>query len=358
MLSLSYIMADNISSVSIGDIWDEISKLRTYFIKFAGANADEAMQRALMHTLTHFDANKGSLQVYIKRLAREITKDGGRYIYVDFLEDTVSNDTPNQIKVDAGKLEDFSVGVVNRLQDPYPVRDKLEHLALSYLDKFVLLCNSIIKHDTTTTYFPNIFIKTVLKLSDLYRGNFNQECLNLYREYKEDIEWFLELDENNTGVWSEADFLLLKQSVSKRVTLVNSRTGKPVIDADYEDCEVKGTIGASKCILKVPYYDIWDNLCKLVETNETNELRFVMGNNFIVRTLGGSLTTVNPNIGNIYDLIRDEIVTNILHDTGGRLLNISEENVYVLCDKSRIGMKRERVLRGIEVNIDYSNNVA
>ena len=71
------------------DVWKEIGNLRWYFYKFAGVNADEAMEKTLFHTLTHFNAEKGSLSAYVKKLAREITKENSKLVYVDFLEQTL-----------------------------------------------------------------------------------------------------------------------------------------------------------------------------------------------------------------------------------------------------------------------------
>ena len=48
------------------EVNQEINGLKWYFYKFTGANAEEAMQRTLMHTITHFQAEKGNLSAYVK----------------------------------------------------------------------------------------------------------------------------------------------------------------------------------------------------------------------------------------------------------------------------------------------------
>jgi hypothetical protein len=86
-------MQSDINIAFYYEIFNEIQKLKWYFYKFAGVNAEEAMQRTLYHTLFHFNSSKGNLSAYIKKLAREITKENSRLILVDFLEQTLSEDS-------------------------------------------------------------------------------------------------------------------------------------------------------------------------------------------------------------------------------------------------------------------------
>ena len=74
------------------EAWKEIEKMRYYFYKFAGQNAEEAMENTLMHVLTHFDSSKGYLPDYVRKLARTIEKKNNRLVLVDFLEETVLED--------------------------------------------------------------------------------------------------------------------------------------------------------------------------------------------------------------------------------------------------------------------------
>ena len=69
------------------EAWKEIEKMRYYFYKFAGQNAEEAMENTLMHVLTHFDSSKGYLPDYVRKLARTIEKKNNRLVLVDFLEE-------------------------------------------------------------------------------------------------------------------------------------------------------------------------------------------------------------------------------------------------------------------------------
>lgn len=337
-------------------IWEEVENLKGYFYKFSGGNADEAMQRTLIHALTHYQSDKGNISAYIKKLAREITKDGGRLVFVDFLEQTLADDDISSPKVDLGRVDDFSVDIVEKLDiDEAKSRSSIATIALEYIDKFTILCEALINHDTSTSYYPEPFIKECLRLSSKYQ-NFNQQCINLYMQFSDDFKWFLSLDENNKGYWKETDYLLISQCQSKRVTLVNKKTGVEVEDADLEDWSISGKLGTGKnkkMIIKVPYLDIWEFMCDLVDDFETNEMKFIIDDTYIIRTLGGSFSVINPDLYNIYDLVRMEILTNLLQDTSGRLLNVGSESIYLLCGENYLSRVSNREIRGIPLNFEY-----
>ena len=90
----------------------------------------------------------------------------------------------------------------------------------------------------------------------------------------------------------------------------------------------------SKRILKVTYFDAWLYLCDKIDSNQTNELKLILGDNFLIKTLGGSLSIVNPVLYNIYELLKAEFLTNILYETSGRLLCTGTKSVYILWDKN------------------------
>lgn len=310
------------------ETWNEIQKWKYYFYKFAGTNAEEAMHLTLVHTLTHYDG-VGNLSAYIKKLAREIAKESGKVVPVDFMEQTLADSEEDMevgVRINTGKAPSFENQIINEMTTKYDKID-IQLLALEFLDKFVLLCESLRNHDTTTKYYPEIFISTCLNLSRKYE-DFNNLCLTLYDEYQDDIEWFLGLDDN-LGDWKETDFSLIRSSVSKRILLMNEDTEEPCEDADNEVLYIKGALKGRR-VYKVRYYEIWDRLCDLVDAYETNECKFIMGDNYILRTLGGSYSVLNSDLYNFYDLIRDEIATNILYITNSKLLNIGTQCVYIL----------------------------
>ena len=356
MLKSFSFMADDIDYAFYYDVWQELQKLKWYFVKFAGDNAGEAMHRTLMHTLSHFDPNRGGLSAYIKKLAREITKDNGKLVFVDFLEQTLAygeGDEEEKPQVDAGRVQDFAAEVVESIILEESRRADIINLALEFMDKFIILCEALIEHDTSTVYYPEIFISECLKLSKKCK-NFNQDCIDVYLEFKEDFDWFLGLDGDNIGKWKETDYLLINQSQSKRVKFLNEETDQEVIDADRETWYLSGNLGKGdkqKRVIKIYYESEWETMCDLIDDYETNCMKFVMDDSYIIRTLGGSYSVLNPDLYNLYDLVRMEILTNVLQMTNGRILNVGSECIYVLCDNSFDCKLEKKTIKGIDIEL-------
>ena len=51
---------------------------------------------------------------------------------------------------------------------------------------------------------------------------------------------------------------------------------------------------------------------------------------YCVRTAGGSLSTVNVNMGHIYDLLLAEFMTNVIKAADGRVLGVGSKSLYLL----------------------------
>lgn len=325
-------------------LWCEIEKLRRYFRKFCGNNTDEAMQATLMHSLAHYSESKGEITAYVKKLARDITKTNGRVVFVDFLEQTLSDNT------DCGFAQidkDFSDSLVTNIYMDEHKRRGVAELALCYLDKFMLLCEAIITRNTATTYYPDVFIKECIRLSDKC-DDFNKICVSIYNEHRENIIKFLNCDLGNQGVWRETDFPLISQSMSKRIKMVDPNTGLPVEDPDVDTFTISGKLG-DKRVLRINYYSLWDKMCDLVECG-TNVMRFTIDNSYIIRTLGGSMSVVNPDLFNIYDLCRTEILSNILHDLNVRCIGIGSENFYFITSDTDVEFQ-PRVIKGVSIDL-------
>lgn len=345
-------MAKEIDIAFYYEVHNEIQSLKWYFYKFAGVNAEEAMQRTLCHTLSHFNTAKGSLPVYIKKLAREITKENSPLVFVDFLEQTLSDSDEEDESQAIGGIDDFSTSLVNTIDYDKDKRVDVVNLALSFMDKFLILCDALMKHDISTRYYPEIFIKNCLDISNNC-PNFNSLCLSLYMEYKDDFEWFLQR-QSDSDTWKEPDFALVANSVSKRIKLINPKTNKVVEDADVDSYELYGSIGSKK-VIRVNYSDLWEYFCDLIDDVETNELKFIIGNSYICKTFGGSLSVLNPDLYNMYDIVRTEIVTNILLDTSGRILNIGSKCLYLLCNSNMNLDCLIRTAHGQEIKLVYED---
>lgn len=343
------------------EIYEEIQNLKWYFYKFAGVHAEEAMQKTIYHTLMHFNAEKGNLSAYVKKLAREITKENSRLVLVDFLEQTLSDDEDEQVGtsgVDVGNISDFSSSLIEELDMSESRYNDVINLALEFMDKFLMLCEALIKHDTSTKYYPDVFIKNCLKINKRC-NNFNKLCLDVYMEHKDDFEWFVSLDEDDDeGAWKEPDFVLIGNSYSKRIKFVNSKTGLDVVNADIEPFELTGKLGTGntrKRIIRINYNDLWEYFCDLIDDTDTNELKFVIGDSYICKTFGGSLSVLNPDLYNMYDIVRMEILTNILQDTYGRILNVGSECIYLICNSTMNKTCLDRLVHNYPIHLEYED---
>lgn len=342
------------------DIYGTIQDLKWYFRKFAKGNADDAMHMALMHSLTHYNPSLGDLNVYIKSLARDITKDNGKVVFVDFMEQTLSGDTNDvsqntaTVNMTGGKVLDFSDTVVDDMVAAYKHREDVVTLALQYMDKFLLMCDSLSCNDTTTSYYPETFVKACLRLVKKY-STFNKDCIDLYFEVGDMMRWFVADIPTEGAEWMEVDYSYISTNTSNRLKLVDPRTGfilgKQNPD-DYPTLGVSMRLG-SKRVIKVNYKGVWNMLCDMVDDETINQIRFTLDDQYIVRTLGGAWSLPNTSLFNEYGLMRDEIVTNILQDTKGRLLGVGSDNIYILIsDEFEIP---NRTVRGIPISFTFED---
>lgn len=319
------------------EIWKEIERNRLYFRKFCGEKTDEAMQRALLHAMSHYNSDKGSLKVYLKSLAKTIvSSSNSKCVCVDFLENTVEDnleDETTEQKVQSGmSTSDFSQDIVNDMYLEIDRKPELIDLALVSMEHFLRLCESIETRNTANIYSPQTFKDSCLALAKKCK-NFNSLCLSIYDDYGDEMKEFLSDDETAKGVWCEADYTYISQRTSKRIKLVDEN-GDDIEDADLQPFYVKGSLKDKK-IVKVRFKEQLEMILDYVDSPVTNQMKFVIENRFIIRTLGGSFSVANPKLYNIYELIEDEILTNLLRDTdNSSILNVGTECMYFLCKKS------------------------
>lgn len=317
-------------------IWNTIQENKGYFLKYCGRDADEAMQMSLLHSLTHFDPALGNLKYYILSLARDITRVGNKLVFVDFLDRTLESEDELETRksnVDTGSIVDFSDEVIHNMYLEIDKSDEIADLALSYMEMFLLLCESLITRDSSTTYYSKSFISECLDLSRKVVG-FNDKCIELYETYGDAMKDFLSWGIKDSD-WREADYGLLSTRKSRKVVLVDD-FGIPILDADKQVYKVSGRLDGKR-IVRVRYSNIHYRMCSEIIKGDITKLKFSIGDRFIVRTYGGSVTLVNPNMVNVCELIKMEIITNILQDTNARYLNIGSDYIYMLVnDKASI----------------------
>ena len=93
----------------------------------------------------------------------------------------------------------------------------------------------------------------------------------------------------------------------------------------------------------------------MIDDTETNEMKFIIGNSYIIKSFGGSLSVLNPDLFNMYDLARTEILTNVLQDTYGRILNIGTEYFYIICGSDFNKTVVSRTVHGHSFDLVYED---
>lgn len=335
------------------EIWSEIERLRNYFRKFCGAETDEAMNKTWYHCLSHFDETKGDLRAYVKSLAKTIVQPDGREVSVDFLENTVDEALDDEDVEQSNRgfhqriKSDFSDTLIDDMYMSLDRTDELASLALSNMSWFLKLCESIINKDSTSEYYSKPFVEGFKSLYSR-SNNLFQTCIQMYEEYGEGMREFLNMDKHNEGTWIEADFTYINLRTSRRVSL-QSPTGGSIEYADMEPFQVKGSMKGKK-IVRVKYSDQHEMMLDRIDSPVSNEIKFFIGNRYIIRTLGGSVSVVDVPLFNMYTLVQNEILTNLLRDTkNSALLNVGYEYMYFLCKSDYDLYIPKRVIRGIEL---------
>ena len=334
MLLRSYSYMKNDIDLSLYyDIWQAGGKLVGYSHKCAGGDGDEVLQTALMHALSHYSRERGRLQPYLMKLVREIAKGDSRIIPVDFLEETVMKDMDDDVGAREANLlmvtGGFEDDVVDVLASEHSAEYGVVCLALEYMPRFMSLCESFLDSRPSGSYYPESFRRECLKLAAGTVG-FNDRCVSLYLQNKAEMERYVELcDMRQELDWREANFPYIKARSSRSVFIVGV-DGRDVDDAGIELCTVKGRIPDGAYVARVRYLELWEHMCGMVDSVGTNALKFELRGHHIVTTYAGSISVVDPEPCSMYDLFRAEILTNVLNDTGARLLNAGSENFYLL----------------------------
>lgn len=317
-------------------ILEELKTLEGYLYSFNGIRADEARQRVFMHTITHYNTNKGqNLNAYLKSLIRDILKEGQRVISVDFLEQTAYVDDDNNTNsangepIDTGKIPDFVDTLVEDMCLKDDLTSDIVKLALRHLSNFILLCESIRSFNSSHEKFDQVFKRECLKV---YKSgtNFNTACMALYHKHGREMRWFLDLHKRSSQYWKEGNFAKLRNAGIKKCNIISLKEGISVGDSKDIPFVFRGSLTPLQRIYRVDYYNIWDMLCSLAESDETNELKLLIDGHFLFQTPGGSILGVDPDYSSIYELLRVEIITNILINTRSKLITYGKEYIYML----------------------------
>lgn len=301
--------------------------------------AEEAMHLSLFHALYHYKPENGDMGAYVRSLARTILRD--RYTNtvtpVDFTEVTTFDKGRSSSSAETDVLE--------RLSEEQCYNDIVK-LALTCMSQFVVMCDSLERKDSSTLYVPDYFITECLSLQKRY-SSFFTVCREIYETYKDDFLKFISDDKDSN--WVEANFTLINSKTCSKISFLSNRTGKVSEDPDLEDCYVQGNLG-NKHIISVPYTYQLNKMCNLIDEEGINAMRFTIGDEYILRTLGGSFSVLSPSLFNEYSLCEAEILTNLLRDTNGRYLGKGSKNMYFLVNS--VPEIPSRVVRGVYLSFD------
>ena len=317
-------------------IIEELKTLEGYLYSFNGVRADEARQRVFMHTITHYNPNKGqNLNAYLKSLIRDILKEGHRVVSVDFLEQTAYVDDDNNTNsangepIDTGKIPDFVDNLVEDMCIKNDLTTDIVSLALKYPANFIMLCKSLMTFNSSHDKFDPAFKRECLRI---YRSgkNFNDACMLIYQTHGKDICWFLDLHKCSNQYWKEGNFAKLRNAGIKKCNIISLKKDISVGDSKDVPFEFRGSLTPLQRIYRVDYYGVWDMLCSLAEGTETNELKLSIGSHFLFQTPGGSILGGDPDYNSIYELLRVEIITNLLTNTRSKLITYGKEYMYML----------------------------
>ena len=313
------------------EVEEVLQQMDGYFYKFCGKEADEARAKVLLHTLTHYKSEKGDLKPYIKSLIRDILKDGGKLVCVDFLEETVSEDDSD---TEGSKFQNLTrvPNFVDKLiaDNDDVVFDLVSKLVLTSLRDFLLLSQSLISGSINVFGFSRPFIENCLKITKEH-PRFNEVCVKVYDLYKDDINYFLSCEE--MGYLYEADFT--KSVYSQQVAIVDRYTGFKLPDPDRlpdDELLIKGKLG-DRVIYRIDYLDILENIEAMYSDTKASFLRLTIGNYYIARNLSGQVIYGNPSIQSLLSVAKHELLSTLQKFSLGRLLVAGSEHFYMLCPR-------------------------
>ncbi len=343
------------------EISTTILSLTRYFQKFNYTHTvDDVMQVAYEHACTHYDPNKGELVPYIKKLAQNLSKSKEKYKSVQYLDTYMGNGIEETGIEEVASSSCLSYTVAYNEGLGYNLQQEVIELALDYMTDFVRFARAFRTLNTSTLRLKDAFKKSVNKLCVRYgdAGLVTKEITDLYNTYEEDFLWFLELAEGaeDIGTWTE------KRDKKLRVTRSYIRLkGKDTLgdfDADYDEYVLVGSlVPTQKRVLKVDFEDVWEHMCDKLDSDETNECVFVLGNNRLVRTYAnGVMEELNIDLYKVYDIVREEIATNILRDLGGVLLHLGSKSVYLLVKATDTPYTiPKKVIKGYEIEFKITD---
>lgn len=357
MIDVFYYSVDDFNPKLWYAVWSELEKLSGYFYRVCRKEADDAKIYVFEHAIQHYSPDKGNLNAYLRKLTQTVLKPNSNFVSVDtvIIDATVEEGAQRLQDYVGQHTEGLEVQIEDSMVDFREKYEKVASLALSNMRYFIMYAKQVIDKDTTSNYFPDTFKKETYKCFNFCKKDFHKLVLKIYNDHRSGFEKFMEdAPYGRNESYKELDIDLINKSTSKRIVLVEKGTDNICTDPDAVEWEVSGALG-NRRVIKVPYRELYDMLCDLVDEDGCNAIKYTLGETYIFRTLGGSLSLTNLSLFSMYSIIKNEILTNLIYDYGARILSVGSENVYLLQSPidGRFKEPIDRVIRGIELKFRY-----
>lgn len=326
----------------------EIKKLESYFNFLNREKAPEAMLDTFYHCLKHYKGavSQNGIAPYLKKLASTILKKNSKEFATEFVEDLGGM---------ALAIDGLDAYLENSILDTEysdtSLRKEVINIAFTYTQYFLLMCEQLIDSNyKCTKYFPAEFKNDCLRLVKVY-PTFNTICLDVYKKYGDELRKFLAFEGYKDGRWFEADYDLIAKRRSKRIKVV-SLTDEVLTNLDVEDWILRGSL-AGKHVYKIDYISVWNKICDMFDSEESNCVKLIIEGQSVYRTLGGSTPILGTSINVLYDLSLAEIITTILRDSCGLYLGSGTDYLYIVTnDEFKISTVN---VKGVDLNFYYED---
>ena len=359
-MSFSYI--DDVDCNLLQLIWTMIMKNENYFKKVWGDDFEEAKSRTLHHCMTHFDPTKGDLESYVISTGKHILRNiDTNLTHFEDIEGVITSG--GQIVVeqsdDDGEYKGKSSGTIERSTEDLALSaynmdiempEELPPFVLNNIKDFLRFASFL---DSGTLSgarrdFSKEFVAQCVSFEN--RAKLFEMSLAIYETYGTVLREFLERNNNTDMKWRKSAPEFIQKKMMENVYLYAEDCDLPVEDADIENFYVANLPKGYK-VLRIEYFTAWDNLCLYASKYKNSKLRVSVGDYSIQRTPGGVISEVvkDNKLDTYYDLLLEEVITNILDMFKGHLIHIGTGYVYLLTHKLTKYETQRRNLYGLDV---------
>lgn len=306
-----------------------------YFKKFNGPNWEEAVQKSFLTAVSNQNDNYDDVEPYIKNLARNILKTQE----VEKAYDTVTED--GEVSYPYLKLVstiDESIFIDNK-----EVYDTFKELYLLYPDEFLkleilfksevdltmkLTKNETIKNDEFKETINNLCLKygTTDVFHRLY--NFLNELENYLKPYPNKTLKVIEMRPRNPKTLDLIPDIPLIKDSDGRLMGIDKNTLTMDIDPDFVEWDIINTTSCD--IMKIDISPLMDYMYQQVFVPEGVHTKHIFwcGDMYRLTTPSG-LSYVNMDKNKFLNLVRIELIENLIDSRFNTVIAISPDSVYL-----------------------------